>query len=754
MSQTRAPVWQIAMQLQRRHGQALSVPRDLAASLHSVHLSLLGRYHWAGLCGVTGAAIGIVLGCFSSQFLYRNTGLVESPTVHRRILFDQGIFYNNREQPIDGCIQCQLVSIRNQKIVKQAINSNQFQQMRLEVDRQDIKLFTDHIEIKRPNSAEMYISVAFADTITQITIAGVKNVLTTYAAVLNNIQNACRTRVIERIEKHGDERRQYLEVFSTRISSVASPTSSDPVDHPFIDKVAEERQIEARIFDVRSLVGKVKIIFRASVALLLVGFAGLVGVLIVVLLDNRMMRPQCVELDTESPPLLGTVPNMFPDDPDPRDYDLTALCIHEIRARLQIGAKSNSDQAFALTSSTRGSGKTSLTVGLASSLALSGTKTLLIDCDLSGRTPAESPDRDKILKSRVIQCQDRSQINSNSSESDLPIIESDEHASVGPQFESNTSSRTRSDSLDQVMLQMGYLNEADAELFLSTEDGSTGLRGVLSGLPLDHCVIKSNISNLDILPSFSSQAHDIGKLSGQFIRKLINEARSNYGVILFDTGPIPGSVETLFVASEVDGVVVVASRGESKYQFKRTLSALRIVGAHLAGTVFNKATRQSVNLMGGMPIHYDWPVDTKSMRPSAHRVRVELMTGSGILAAAVQSHAMSGLSTKIFSDSIDTVDVKDDALAEMKVLPEIQEQPEEMIGSNLKGQTQGTRSMHAELIQELMEDAATGLEDYSVFKQDHMPSPGTGDQTVNPVDDQLTSQVRKMIADASFKRKE
>lgn len=726
MSQIRTSVWQVAMQSQRQHRQAPSVLRDLVGRLHRIHLPLFGRYRWTGLCGVTGAVIGIMLGCFSLQSFCRSTGFVSSPPVPRKILFDQEIFHNNCEQPIGSCIQCQLVPIRCRQPTKRTINKNQLWQMRLEVDRPDSKLFTDHIEVTRPHSEGMHVSVAFSDPIIPINVEGDEIYLTAYAAVLNNIQNDYRARVVKRIDKHSDERRQYWEVLRTRISSAGVPTSSDSVDHPFIFKGAEEKQMEAWIFDVRSLVGKVKILFRASAVLVLVGFTGLVGVLIVVLLNNRMMRPHCVELDTESPPLLGTIPNMLPDDPDPRDYDLTALCVHEIRARLQIGAKSNCAQAFAVTSSTQGSGKTSLAVALAYSLALSGTKTLLIDCDLVGRTPVKPSDRDKMLKSMATQCQDR------------PMIQSVEHASVDSQSESNMSSKTRSDSIGQAMLQMGYLNEVDAELFVSTAEGSTGLRGVLSGLPLDRCVIEGNVSNLDILPSFSSPAHDIGKLSGQFIRRLINEARSHYGVILFDTGPIPGSVETLFVASEVDGVVVVASRGEGKYQFKRTLSTLRIIGAQLVGTVFNKATRQSVNLMGDVQAYRDWSVDAKSMPPSTHRVPVELLTGSGILAAAVQGHAMSGLSAQRFSDSIDTVAVEDNALSEIKIPPEIQEQSAETVGSNLNGQVQGTRAMHAKLIQKLMEDAATALEDHFDSEQDHRSSPGSGDQAVNPVNDQLT----------------
>src|SRR5690606_40421933 len=93
-----------------------------------------------------------------------------------------------------------------------------------------------------------------------------------------------------------------------------------------------------------------------------------------------------------------------------------------------------------------------------------------------------------------------------------------------------------------------------------------------------------------ILPAVSAQAQHIGKLSCHFIRRLISEAKEQYDMILFDTGPVPGSVEALFVAGEADEVILVVTRGERQSRVDKTLAHLKMINARVAGTVFNRST--------------------------------------------------------------------------------------------------------------------------------------------------------------------
>ena len=81
--------------------------------------------------------------------------------------------------------------------------------------------------------------------------------------------------------------------------------------------------------------------------------------------------------------LLGILPNLPDRLTDPAQAATAAHCVHQIRTMLQINAGEDSN-VFAVTSASPGDGKTSLTLALGLSFAASGSRTLLIDCDLVG----------------------------------------------------------------------------------------------------------------------------------------------------------------------------------------------------------------------------------------------------------------------------------------------------------------------------------------------------------------------------------
>ncbi len=81
--------------------------------------------------------------------------------------------------------------------------------------------------------------------------------------------------------------------------------------------------------------------------------------------------------------LLGILPNLPDLLTDPDQAAIAAHCVHQIRTMLQINGAQRR-QVFAVTSATPGDGKTSLSLALGLSFAASGSRTLLIDCDLVG----------------------------------------------------------------------------------------------------------------------------------------------------------------------------------------------------------------------------------------------------------------------------------------------------------------------------------------------------------------------------------
>lgn len=83
-------------------------------------------------------------------------------------------------------------------------------------------------------------------------------------------------------------------------------------------------------------------------------------------------------------PLLGIVPKL--DGPAGGAAKGAAQGIHSMRVMLQVGHPAGSCRTYLMTSAAAGEGKTSLAAALGLSFAASGVRTLLIDCDLVGRS--------------------------------------------------------------------------------------------------------------------------------------------------------------------------------------------------------------------------------------------------------------------------------------------------------------------------------------------------------------------------------
>lgn len=119
------------------------------------------------------------------------------------------------------------------------------------------------------------------------------------------------------------------------------------------------------------------------------GFVGggavpIILLLLVGLLDQRYRYSDEPTSDVSGVPLLGILPNLPDLLTDPEQAAIAAHCVHQIRTMLQLGSHVEERRVFAVTSASPGDGKTSLTLALGLSFAASGSRTLLIDCDLVG----------------------------------------------------------------------------------------------------------------------------------------------------------------------------------------------------------------------------------------------------------------------------------------------------------------------------------------------------------------------------------
>ncbi len=121
----------------------------------------------------------------------------------------------------------------------------------------------------------------------------------------------------------------------------------------------------------------------------------------------------------------------------------------------------------------------------------------------------------------------------------------------------------------------------------------TGLSAVLlHGLAWRDCVIPApGIANLDILPAgpTSRRASD---LIGRALSQLLEEAASQYDLVIVDSPPALGFPEPLQMATAVDGVALIALAGQTdRKALASVVSMLRRLRANVVGVALNEVTK-------------------------------------------------------------------------------------------------------------------------------------------------------------------
>lgn len=122
--------------------------------------------------------------------------------------------------------------------------------------------------------------------------------------------------------------------------------------------------------------------------------------------------------------------------------------------------------------------------------------------------------------------------------------------------------------------------------------------GVANNLGLTNYLLKQNsideviqttpIASLDFLPSGKLPSSSIGILNSVQMRAFIEEAKSRYDFVFFDSPPIMGVSDASILASEVDMAILVVQY--RKYPQQMTLRAKQMVekvGGRLLGVVLN-----------------------------------------------------------------------------------------------------------------------------------------------------------------------
>lgn len=270
-----------------------------------------------------------------------------------------------------------------------------------------------------------------------------------------------------------------------------------------------------------------------AVGALGLGGLGVGAVLLMGFLDRRIRHADAASSKFNSfDRMLGLMPEMANGMIDPASADSAAFCIHHIRAMLQIRQRASGHRLIGVTSPAPGDGKTTLVISLGMSLAATGCRTLLVDCDFDGGG----------LSARL------RRVGTNS-----------------PPASRDSSS---------------------AE---SAVTNGSGLRGALAGAPLENVILNTGYKNLSLLPLGMEPGTSLGQLSPTTLHRLFSALAARFDTILVDTGPILGSVETAIVAAEAHSVILVISRNGDRVDAENASRRLAEAGAEVEGIVFNRA---------------------------------------------------------------------------------------------------------------------------------------------------------------------
>jgi len=116
-----------------------------------------------------------------------------------------------------------------------------------------------------------------------------------------------------------------------------------------------------------------------------------------------------------------------------------------------------------------------------------------------------------------------------------------------------------------------------------------GLMDAVNQGHLNGHIKATGFPNLSLVPIGTDDAQDVSRLSPESVRRIIDEARERFDIVIIDTGPILGSIEASLVTAASDGVVLALGRGQARHQADRAIEHLSNVGASIMGLVFNRA---------------------------------------------------------------------------------------------------------------------------------------------------------------------
>jgi len=271
------------------------------------------------------------------------------------------------------------------------------------------------------------------------------------------------------------------------------------------------------------------------------------------------------------PRMLGALPLLPQALGSTSEVIAAAHSVHHIRTILHAHMPPNESLCLTVTASCSGAGKTSFALSLGISFATAGTRTLIIDGDVVGtgltrRTGATGRRKlGHVLRTYEV-------ITEEESRHALQVA------------------RQTGRPIGHALIELGYISENDLQDGLAMQkDVGLGLADALNGEHVENCLADIGIPGLSILPSSRRTMANSHSMSPVAFRKLLDELRPMFDIILIDSGPVPGLSDAMIMCMCADGVIMMASRGDSESDVQRALKHLNELSVPVVGLVFNRA---------------------------------------------------------------------------------------------------------------------------------------------------------------------
>jgi polysaccharide biosynthesis transport protein len=133
---------------------------------------------------------------------------------------------------------------------------------------------------------------------------------------------------------------------------------------------------------------------------------------------------------------------------------------------------------------------------------------------------------------------------------------------------------------------------------LSTRLGATAEQGLGHHLvfPNGHALVADTpVPRLSLVAAGTEDVRFHSRVGREAFSAMIEGLRNQFDIVIIDTGPILGSLESNIAVSVADGVVMVVGRGQLGARVREAISRATQLGARVSGMVFNRAYAMDFN---------------------------------------------------------------------------------------------------------------------------------------------------------------